>query len=59
MIKIDLWVNKDPTVKLLINTSVTRKLDFKGNRHNNEKLQIWGSEMRGKCRAELIFISTY
>lgn len=32
MIKIDLWVNKDLTVKLLINTSITRKLDFKGDR---------------------------
>lgn len=58
MIKIDLWVNKDPTVKLLINTSVTRKLDFKGNRRNKEILQVWGGEMRGKCGTELIFIST-
>lgn len=48
MIKIDLWVNKDLTVKLLINTSITRKLDFKRNRHK-EKLQICGGEMRGNC----------
>lgn len=36
MIKIDLWVNKDLTVKLLINTSITRKLDFKRNRHKEK-----------------------
>lgn len=59
MIKIDLWVNKDLTVKLLINTSITRKLDFKGNRHNKEKLQIWDAEMRGKCCIELVFISMH
>lgn len=58
MIEIDLWVNKDLTVKLLINTSITRKLDFKRNRHNKEKLQVWGGEMRGECCTELIYIST-
>lgn len=47
MIKIDLWVNSDFTVKLLINTGITRKLDFKGNRHHKEKPQICSVRWEG------------
>jgi len=59
MIKIDLWVNSDFTVKLLINTGITRKLDFKGNRHHKEKTQICSTEMRGKWYIQPIFINMH
>lgn len=59
MIKIDLWVNRYFTVKLLINTSITRKLDFKEDRHHKEKMKIHGGGVKGTCYTQMNFISMY